>query len=739
MTRRRSAMAAGSGRAAVAALATGVFGAPQATAQTVLPQIEVTTPTPVARPKAAPSPSAGAPSQVPRKQAATPAPAAPPPPALQVPPGISLTLTSEPSFSAVTVLGRQDIVSQPDGNLADMLASQPGIASTTFAPGASRPIIRGLGGFRVSVQENGIGTGDVQKLSDDHAVPLDPFAAERVEVVRGPATLRYGSQAIGGVVNATNSRIPEEIPQNGFRAETTGGYTSGRNGRDGGALIEAGAGNFVVHADTFYRAADDYQTPQGRQANTSYTGEGYSLGGSYVFGTGYFGVAYSSYSSTYFIPGIEAAAAKNHIVLDQTKWTSKGEWRVRDYGIEAIRTWFGAIDYKHSEVDGIGPDASIGSTFLDKQYEARLEIQHLPVGTMLGELRGAAGVQWTDRKLSAGGDEGNLLDPTHTQNIGAYLFEELQLTRNLRLQAAARIESSDVRGTASIFPPDFLPPPDDPNQSPSHTTFVPKSGSVGLLYSLPLGMVARATAQHVERAPDATELFYKGPHDSTQTFEIGDPNLKIEKANTAEIGLKRAKGRFRFDTSLYYTNFTNFIYKRFTGAKCDGDFASCGTGTELDQIVYAQRDATFYGAELQGEYDVAPIWRGVWGVAAQYDFTHATFDGGGYVPKIPPHRLGGGLFYRDANWLARINLLHAFRQDEIASFETPTSGYNMLNAEISYTTALNYDGGRATSFTIGLRGENLLNDDVRNSVSYKKDEVLQPGANVRLFGTIRYN
>ena len=171
----------------------------------------------------------------------------------------------------------------------------------------------------------------------------------------------------------------------------------------------------------------------------------------------------------------------------------------------------------------------------------------------------------------------------------------------------------------------------------------------------------------MERAPDATELFYKGPHDSTATFEIGNPNLTIEGANTFEIGFKRAKGDFRFDLSVYRTNFTNFIYKRFTGAKCDSDFASCGTGTELDQIVYSQQDATFTGLELLTEYDVARIWHGVWGVEGQYDFVHALLADGTYVPKMPPHRLGGGVYYRDANWLARVNLLHAFAQDEFAT------------------------------------------------------------------------
>jgi iron complex outermembrane receptor protein len=260
-----------------------------------------------------------------------------------------------------------------------------------------------------------------------------------------------------------------------------------------------------------------------------------------------------------------------------------------------------------------------------------------------------------------------------------------------------------------------------------------------MLYDLPYGVVARLTGQHVERAPDATELFYKGPHDSTATFEIGNPNLTIESANTVEAGLKRAKGDFRFDLSAYRTDFQNFIFKRFTGVKCDDDFASCGTGSDFDQAIFSQRDATFYGAEVQAEYDVARIWRGVWGIAGQYDFVHATFDDGSFVPKIPPHRLGGGLYYRDANWLARINLLHAFAHNETADFENATPGYNLLNAELSYTFKLDKQGSLVPEMTIGINGENLLDDDIRLSTSFKSDEVLQPGRNVRLFGSVKLN
>ena len=709
--------------ALLAAVGASACATVPARAQTQLPGITVTTPSPL-------TPST-APAQAP---AAAPQPAQPAPDLA----GTGLQISPDQDFVATTVVTPQQLLSQPSAAIGDALAARPGIAATTFAPGASRPVIRGLSGFRVRIQENGIGTGDVSALSDDHAVPIDPLAAGQVEVVRGPATLRYGSQAIGGVVNAVNNRIPTTIPPNGILIETRGGFSTVDDGRNGAAVVEAGAGNFVIHADTFARAADNYGIPGGTQANTSFTSEGYSLGGSYVFKDGFLGVAYSSFDTTYYIPGIEAAEHKNHIILYQTKFTSRGEWRVNDFGFEAIRFWFGATDYKHDEVDSV-PVTVIGSTFLQTTYEARMEAQHLPIKTGLGVLRGAVGMQWSNRDLQAAGADGVLLNPTNTQSLAGFVFEELQPTKRLRLQAAARIESDDVKGTASTFPPDFLPPPNDPTLSPAQRHFTPKSVSAGVLYDLPYGVVARFTAQHAERAPDATELFYKGPHDSTATFEIGNPNLTIEAANTYEIGFKRAKGDFRFDVSVYHTDFRNFIYKRFTGAKCDSDFASCGTGTELDQIVYSQQNATFDGAELLTEYDIARVWRGVWGIDGQYDFVHAVLADGTYVPKMPPHRLGGGIYYRDKNWLARVNLLHAFAQHEFATFDTPTPGYNLLNAELSYTTKLERRAGLVPEITVGIRGENLLNDDIRNSVSYKKDEVLQPGTNIRVFGLVKLN
>ena len=216
--------------------------------------------------------------------------------------------------------------------------------------------------------------------------------------------------------------------------------------------------------------------------------------------------------------------------------------------------------------------------------------------------------------------------------------------------------------------------------------------------------------------------------------------MNIEVANSVEVGLRRATGPLRFEATAYYTRFDGFICRRLTGVMCDETFESCGEpAAELNQAVYSQRDATFRGGELQAQYDVAKVLNGVWGVEGQFDVVRATFTDGSNVPRITPMRLGGGAFYRDGNWLARVNLLHAFPQNDVAPNETPTEGYNLLKAEVSYTRKLkNARPGEPREFTLGVAGNNLLNENIRNHVSYTKNEVLMPGAGVRAFANVKF-
>ncbi len=714
------------------------------------------------------------------------------------------------AFVPVTVIGEKQIDLSPATNLADVLFTQPGITSTTFAPGASRPVIRGLDNFRVRMQEDGIDTMDVSTLGEDHAVPVDPLSTQRIEVIRGPATLRYGSQAIGGVVNAENNRIPIDLTTDGYRIDMKGAAASVDAGVDGAINIDARKGNFSFHADAFGRTASDYAIPGGGvQPNSYVRSNGQALGLTYHFDTGYIGTAFIRYASRYGIPGGEEAELRTNIDMEQLKWLTKGEFNLSDGPIQTIRFWTGLSSYRHDERGlphahdhdhdhdhdhggggddhdhdhghdhghnhdhdhdhghdhahshdhdhdhdhdhGHGDDDDhhdhanilpgmeyVHGTFKGRALEGRLELQHVPVTTGLGLLNGALGFQVNYENLDTTGEAEDFLAPYNTTRAAAYLFEELDLSDSLRLQAAARIETVYIDGARANIPGNYLPPPEELFTFPASRSFVPMSASLGLLQDLAFGITGRLTAQYVERAPAALELYSKGSHHATGTFDIGNPNLKKEGAKSIELGFARAQGAWRFDVSGYYTQFDGFIYKQLTGITCNESFASCGTtGGEFDQVVYDQRNATFYGVELKTQLDIGRFAEGTWGLEGQYDFVHATFSDGSYVPRLPPHRLGGGLYWGNAAFAARINYLRAFAQNDVAAYESTTPGYNLLNAEISHTRELGTYGANPVVLTVGLTGSNLLDEDIYNSASFK-NEVALAGRSVRGFANIRF-
>lgn len=745
----------------------------QALAQDSLPEIIVVTPSPVVRAPARRARPVQARAVRPARSRPAPAPAPSPEaesgsaepfvaPEAFAPDSIpGALIVDDDSFVPVTVVTEREILAEGGQTITDSLQNRPGISGTTFAPGANRPIIRGLDSYRIRVQENGIGSHDVAALSEDHAVPIDPFAADRIEVVRGPATLRYGSQAIGGVVAIENQRVPNAIPQNGASIDMLGGLSSVDEGRDGAFKMTAGGGPLAFHVDGFARRADDYDTPRGREENSFVESEGFSGGGSLIGRDGFIGLAYTSIDSLYGIPGEEALEAAPRIDLEQEKILSRGEWRPNRGGVAAIRYWFGVSDYAHDELvregHGHGEEEggeeggeeegeghaeeegeggfAVGNRFTNEEVEGRVEVQHLPFGTALGELSGAIGAQIIDRKTQGQSFEGDsLLEPAKTESVAGFIFEELQASQRLRLQAAGRIEHTEVDGFQRLSPLD----PSDPVVGVARD-FDPASASLGALYDLNHGIVARLTGQYVERAPDVGELFSKGIHEATGTFELGNPDLAIEEARTIEFGLKRAAGRLRFDASAYYTEYDGFIFKQLTGVSCGETLDSCGAEDELDQVLFSQRDATFHGAELAAQYDAFALGRGTAGFDGQYDFVRARFDDGTNVPRIPPHRLGGGIFWRSAGWFARAGVLHAFEQDDIAQEEIVTPGYTLVSAELSHTRLLQKVGDFTPELTIGVKGENLADDEVLNHASFKRrEEVLLPGANARLFGRLRF-
>jgi iron complex outermembrane receptor protein len=659
----------------------------------------------------------------------------------------NLTDLLDQSFSAVTTMTAAQIERESGGalgnggSLGNLLFDKPGITGSTFSPGSSRPVIRGLDNFRVRVQENGTSTLDVSEIGEDHAVPVDTLSADRVEVVRGPATLRYGSQAIGGVVSIDNNRIPMPTTPFGFSGHIGGALTSVDRGGEGSVAMDARGKAAAMHLDAFARRAGDYRIPGGTQANSSVSAEGGAIGGSTFFDGGFLGLALTNTRSLYHIPGTESAASNTRIDLEQTKLLGKGEFRPDSTIVDAVRLWFGATEYRHFE-KAVGEDGIDGTqaTFRNREQEARVETQFQPVVTPVGIWTAAPGIQFNHQNLGTSGEAGSLLAPSETTAGAFYLFNELRVTPTLKLQAAGRVDRAHIDGTAATFPADLDGLSGAPFEFGAKREFTPVSASVGALQALPYGLVAGISTQYVERAPRALELFAKGPHDASGTFEIGDPNLKIEAATGIEASLRKQEGNWRFDATIFHTRYHNFIFRQETGLRCDDDFESCGLGggTELRQVVFAQRDARFWGAELATQIDLTQIGELTLGVDGQYDFVDARFTDGGFVPRIPPHRLGGGLYLRNSAWFVRAGVLHAFAQNNLALNETPTEGYNLLKAEVAYTLKVAPNQFNVKEARFGVVGTNLLDDEVRNHVSFRKDEVLLPGRSVRLFASAKF-
>ena len=682
-------------------------------------------------------------------------------PVVQVP---AVSVTASPiqtdqlgTFVPVTTIDRNEIEARSARSLGDVLFTEPGITSSSFAPGASRPIIRGLDTFRVRLQENGFLAGDVSNLGEDHVVPLDPLSADRIEVIRGPAALRWGSQAIGGVVNVINNRIPTTLPDRPVQGRITGGWNTGTRGWDGVGTTDVRVGNWVAHFDAFGRYDSDYRIPGGRrQENSGVRTDGKSAGLSYIFDQGFVGTSVSHFRSLYEIPGGEEAEARTAINSEQVRWSSRGEYRPGSGPIQRISGWLGFTTYHHEEIaaehghghdhdhDHGGAEEAAGGRvvhggFRNRSWDGRLELQHVPISTGIGPLNGTFGISIEQERIRTTGEFLEFIPPNRTDRYATYLFEELTLTPRLRLQAAGRAEFNRVVGATADFSGGILPA--DPDQelesAGRRRTFAPLSVSLGALYDLPWNLQSRLTGQYVQRAPSATELFSRGAHDASGTFDIGNPNLRKESAFTAELGLSRTAGTTRFDTSAFFTRFNDFIFRSLTGNSCGEEFGSCGPGQGGDflQTAYGQRDARFYGVEAKAERDLFTLWNGQVGVSGRYDFVRAEFEnGGGNLPRIPPHRLGGGVYWREGTLQGSVDYLHAFNQNRVGENETSTKGFDLLNARIGYTARL--DDVRSANFSVV--GSNLLDSDIRNVASFKKEEVLLPGRTVRFLATLTF-
>jgi iron complex outermembrane receptor protein len=605
----------------------------------------------------------------------------------------------------VDTVDREEILRAGGANLADALAYTPGVTGTSFASGASRPVIRGFDANRVRTLEDGIGSFDVADVGPDHGVPIDPLSAQRIEVIRGAATLRYGSQAIGGVINAINNRVPNRRPDEPFAAEFTGLYGSNADTWQGSAMMDARAGDFALHADGFRRDADDYDIPGGTMANSFFRGDGYSAGGSYFFGKNRVGAAAVHYDSEYGIPGEE-----NFIDMKQDKQLLRASFSPGIGAFQTLNVEGGRAEYQHHERDPQTLEAH--ATFLDEEWDARAEALFGRFGAFSAA---ALGVQLQNRDFSALGEGEDYLLPATTESAAIFGFADLPLSERVHLHAGARVDSIETEGTPA-------------SGVATTRSFTPVSASAGLLFDATDAWSLGLTLSSAARAPAQTELFARGPHEGSGTFETGDPSLRVERANSLEATARYELGGTRLEGALWRANFDDYVFGALSGRSCD-EAGNCfdGDAGDLRELNYEQRDAHFWGAEGKATVDLLAASSGTLQAIGLADYVRARLDGGENVPRIPPYHVGAGLNWDATAVSAGFLVRYAGRQSDVGEGETPTDGFYSVDAQASWRPI-----GSQPDFEISLVGRNLTDEVQRNAVSLNKDEVVLPGREVRL-------
>lgn len=635
------------------------------------------------------------------------------------------------SLQGAEVLSRDDVINHLGSGLGETVASLPGVASSFFGAGASRPVIRGLGEDRVRILQNGVGAIDASSASPDHAVTADGLDAERIEVLRGAAALAYGGNAVGGVINVIDQSIPTRRPEGGYDVDVLAGYTSGDEGTQFNLGGVFDAGPLVLRLDVGDRETENYAIPgfarsaarraaepldpalveQRDEAPNSFTSlRTYAGGASLVREWGFAGLAVKQSETAYGLPPEEAGAALGgKIELEQTRIETRGDVKV-SLGVFDRFDW-GAqwADYTHQEIEDTG---DIATTFTNEGYELRLEAHHHGFGDTLD---GAIGVQASETDFAAVGEEA-FLSATTTQDFGVFAVERLDFGP-WGLEGGVRVEQRKLDNVVG-----------------GKRDFTAVSASGGVFARPAENWFVGATLARTERAPTAVELFADGPHIATDSYELGNADLDKETATTLEGSLRYADAKRRFEVNLYHAKYADFLALVDTGLVFvessetfeDPALVAPGEAT-LPLFNYVGRDATFSGGEISAGAELFTAAGVTVSADGAVDYVRALFDGGGALPRIPSRTATLGV---DAAWrmvTARAEVVDVAKQDRIAAFETPTDGYTLVNARLTLSPVADND-----SIRIILDGRNLTDEEAREHVSFLKDVLPRPGRSVRL-------
>ena len=674
------------------------------------------------------------------------------------------------SAQPVTVLAGDELRRNQASTLGETLKNEVGVHSSYYGPVSSSPIIRGLNGPRVLITQNSLDVSDASRVGPDHVVATEASTAEQIEILRGPATLFYGSGAIGGVVNIVDDRVPSSN-------EAKGAFSIGHNTVSSedevSAAYTGGTGQFAFHVDGFWRDGSDYKIPgiaqleteeeheeeghaehsEGILENSASESMGFNVGTSLLLDNGFIGLAYGRLERLNGIPGHDhgheeeheegldedlAAHEEEEIVvmsdLVQNRWQLISELSLDNPWLSGINTRIGFTDYEHAEIE----NGSVGTVFGNETLQARVDL-------LLQDIDGWHGALSLEAKTSdfeAIGEEA-FTPPNHTKNYAIALMQEKHIGDFL-WQIGARVEKVTLNADPLALDEDG-----DEIVQFDELSFTPYSASAGLVWDFSEDYNAAFSMTHAQRAPSATELFSYGPHLGTSSFEVGayfsldqdeehphfveGNSVAEEISNNIDLSLRKHSGNVGWVLNVFYNQVDNFYYERSTGFTSEdveahdheGELPTAedalhdehGHGV-LPVYIFEQADATLYGLEAELAWQINPQLKlTMWG-----DSIRGKLDNGGNLPRIPPVRLGSQLRFQTSDWDAEIGISHYFDQERVAALETRTDGYTLVDAEVTYTFAT-YDN----DFTIFLKGNNLTNEDARVHSSFLKNQAPLPG------------
>ena len=628
----------------------------------------------------------------------------------------SVTVTSTPfedrneleMAQPVTVLQGEDLRRRRSTSLGDTLSNELGVSSTSYGPAASRPIIRGMNGPRIKVMENGIDSLDLSSVSPDHGVSIESLNASQIEILRGPATLLYGGNAMGGVVNVVSGRIPDRLFKSVNGNIEVRGNTATEE-RSGGVNLMGSINRSISwRVGGFKRKTEDYDIPghaikndpdssKGVVKNSATDSESVSLGTSYIGEKGFLGGSFTRFLSEYEIPTPESPT----IDLKQSRFDLAGELDDPFIGFEKIKIRAGYNNYDHNEIENSG---EIGTSFKNQALESRAELLHAPIVNW----QGVFGVQFQHRNFSALGNE-ILVPDTISHSTGFFLLEERSWDK-LRLEFGGRAEFAKQ----------------NPKENIRSRTFNLFSASVGATWLFLDDYSLNLSATQGQRAPTTGELYSDGAHPATGTFDIGDNAMNRETSRNIDFSLHKFSGAATWKINFFYNRFNNYIFQESVDTNGDGvadrvdeDGVLVSDGDFLVQN-FAQTDATFYGVEVEANFILIP---NNLDLRLFTDYVRGKLDNNGNIPRMTPLRFGVEFNHEAGPWAANLRATHVMRQNDVAKLETTTSGYTLLNTEISYQIQrMKPKGAR-----IFLQGNNLLNEEIRVHTSFIKNFAPLPG------------